>query len=257
MADKKAIIRDWVEPAHPMVVKFHDDLISIYKHIRDLFQEKIDTVFDKVSREIGFLITTTLPLNIEFEEKGRIKKIEVGSENLKGTLFEKSFEPVFEKMSRKDPEFDKSIAAGSYDLHLIWFDALKLKIRTDWIEPAHFRDYIRIREQLAHFIHFDWVEPAHVAIGAGSFSAVDPIVVEPAHFKPSTEQWRDKVLIAVLDQVYPELRLVDRIGKMKEILRSRVRPDVIEPAHFRDIKPILPPEAVAEIEAILKRYGYK
>lgn len=258
MADKKAaIIRDWVEPAHPMVVKFHDDLISIYKHIREQFQEQIDQAFDKVSREIGFLITTTLPLMIEFAEEGKIKQIALGSENLKNTLFEKSFAPLFKEMLRKDPVFDKTIAAGTYNLYLLWFDALKLKLRTDWIEPAHFRDYIRIREQLSRFLHFDWVEPAHVALGAGSFAAVDPNVIEPAHFQPSAEQWRDKVLIAALDEVYTELRLLDRIAKMKDILRFRVRPDVIEPAHFHDIKPSLPKEALEEIHAVLKRYGYK
>ena len=258
MADKKAaIIRDWVEPAHPMVVKFHDDLISIYKHIREQFQEKIDQVFDKVSRDIGFLITTTLPLTIEFAEEGRVKQIALGAENLKNTLFEKSFAPLFKEMARKDPEFDKAIAPGTYNLYLLWYNALKLKLRTDWIEPAHFRDYIQIREQLSRFLHFDWVEPAHVALGAGSFSAVDPNVIEPAHFQPSAEQWREKVLIAVLDEVYTELRLVDRIAKMKDILRFRVRPDVIEPAHFQDIKPSLPREALEEIEAVLKRYGYK
>lgn len=257
MADKKAIIRDWVEPAHPMVVKLHDDLISIYQRIREQFQEKIDTVFDTVSRDIGFLITTTLPLTMEFGEEGQVKKIELGAENLKDTLFDKAFAPLFKQMARKDPEFDKSIAPGVYDLHLIWFDALKLKFRTDWVEPAHFRDYIRIREQLSNLVHFDWVEPAHVAIGAGSFAAVDPNVVEPAHFKPSAEQWRDKVLVAVLDQVYPELRLVDRIAKMKDILRHRVRPDVMEPVHFQKIRPNLPKEALAEIEAVMKRYGCK
>lgn len=258
MAEKKAaIIRDWVEPAHPMVVKFHDDLISIYKHIRDHFQEQIDQTFDKVSRQIGFLITTTIPLIIEFAEKGEVKQIAIGSENLKNTLFEKSFEPLFNEISRRDPEFNTTITAGTYNLYLIWLDALKLKFRTDWIEPAHFRDYARIREQLSRFHHFDWVEPAHVALGAGSFSAVDPNVIEPAHFQPSAEQWRDKVLIAVLDEVYTELRLVDRIVKMKDILRYRVRPDVIEPAHFHDIKPTLPREALEEIEAVLKRHGYK
>ena len=258
MAEKKAaIIRDWVEPAHPMVVKFHDDLISIYKHIRDQFQERIDQIFDQVSREIGFLITTTLPLMIEFAEEGKVKQIAIGSENLKNTIFEKGFKSLFKEISSKDPQFNTTITAGTYNLYLIWFDALKLKFRTDWIEPAHFRDYIRIREQFSRFLHFDWVEPAHVALGTGSFSAVDPNVIEPAHFQPSAEQWRDKVLIAVLDEVYTELRLVDRIVKMKDILRFRVRPDVIEPAHFHDIKPTLPKEALEEIEAVLRRYGYK
>jgi hypothetical protein len=258
MAEKKtAVIRDWVEPAHPMVVKYHDDLVSIFKLLRDQYLEKIDHVFDKVSREIGFLITTTLPLTIEFEEPGKVKSIAIGSENLKGTLFEKQFSPLLKEMSRKDSGFSSSISPGTYDIHLIWFSALKLKFRTDWIEPAHFNDYIKIRERFSKFLRFDWVEPAHVALGVGSFTAVDPNVMEPAHLMPSQELWRDKVLVAAIDQVYPEFRLIERIGKLKELLRTQVRPEVTEPAHFSHIQRELPREALAEIDAILARYGYK
>ena len=256
MEEKKAaIIRDWVEPAHPMVVKFHDDLIAIYKRLREQFQEGIDLTFDKVSREIGFLVTTTLPLTIEFAEEGRVKNIELSGEHLKNTLFGKDFKPILKKISSKYPEFASSITPGTYNLYMICFNALKLKLRTDWIEPAHFRNYLHIREHLGQFLRRDWVEPAHVVLGDTGFAAVDPNVMEPAHFKPSTDLWRDKVLITAIDEVYPELRLVERISKLKEMIR--VRPEVMEPAHFRDIGRTLPREALIQIEAVLRRYGYK
>lgn len=118
-----------------------------------------------------------------------------------------------------------------YNIYLIWFDALKLRLRKDWIEPAH------------------------VTLGGMAASPVDPDVIEPAHFKPTPHPWREKVLIAVIDEVYPELRLIDRISKLKDIMRHRVPPDVIEPAHFRDIARRLPQELVVEFEALLRKHG--
>lgn len=248
-------IRDWVEPAHPMVLKFRDDLISIYGLIREKFQPQLDTTFDKVASEIGYLVTTTLPLTIEVAKGGNIKKIELGAEHLRGTIFEKSFAPVLKKMGRLDGEKSFNVAEGTYNLYLIWFDALKLRLRTDWIEPAHFRDYLKLRDRFKDILRFDWIEPAHVALGGMAASPVDPDVIEPAHFKPTPHPWREKVLVAVIDEVYPELRLIDRIGKLKDIIRHRVPPDVIEPAHFRDFSRRLPRELVAEFEALLAKHG--
>ena len=51
--------------------------------------------------------------------------------------------------------------------------------------------------------------------------------------------------------------MVERITRLKDLLRSRVRPDVMEPAHFRHIGRELPREALQEIEAVLRRFGYK
>ena len=232
---KSAIIRDWVEPAHPMVVRFHDDLLAIYRRIRDKFLERIDKTFDATSREIGFLVTTTLPLTLEIDKKGKVKQIELGAEYLKNTLFDKHFSPILRAIASEDPEFDPSISPGTYNLYLIWFDALKLKLRTDWVEPAHFRDYFRIRERFADIfrLRFDWVEPAHIALGGSALAAVDPDVMEPAHFKPSPDPWRDRVLIAVIDEIYPELHLVERITRLKDLLRTRVQPDVMDPEKLK------------------------
>lgn len=248
-------IRDWVEPAHPMVLKFRDDLISIYRLIREKFQIQLDETFDKVSREIGYLVTTTLPLTIEVGKGGNIKNIELGGEHLHGTIYEKRFAPILKKMRGLDGEKSFQLSEGTYNIYLIWFDALKLRLRTDWIEPAHFRDYLKLRDRFKDILRFDWIEPAHVALGGMGPSPVDPDVIEPAHFKPSPDRWREKVLIAVIDEVYTELRLIDRISKLKDILRHRVPPDVIEPAHFRDFARRLPRELVVEFEALLRKHG--
>ena len=249
-------IRDWVEPAHPMVLKFRDDLITIYRLTRDKFQPQLDQAFDKVAREIGYLVTTTLPLTFEIAEGGNIKTIELGAAHLKDTIFEKTFAPILKKMSAMDGEKDFNLTAGTYNIYLIWFDALKLRLRTDWIEPAHFRDYLRLRDRFKDILRFDWIEPAHVVLGGTAPSPVDPDVIEPAHFQPTPYPWREKVLVAVIDEVYPELRLIERIAKLKDILRHRVPPDVIEPAHFRDFARRLPQELVVEFEALLRRHGF-
>ena len=93
-------------------------------------------------------------------------------------------------------------------------------------------------------------------LGGAAPTPGDPDVIEPAHFKPSPDPWREKVLIAVIDEVYPELRLIERIGKLKDFLRYRVRPEVIEPAHFKDLARRLPETVLAEIEAVLRKHGF-
>src|SRR5947208_17165029 len=77
------------EPAHPMVVAQHDSLVSIYKVIREKYQAKIDATFDEVSRQIGFVVTTTVPVEVEVGDNGKIKSTSVAGPSLKGTLFEK------------------------------------------------------------------------------------------------------------------------------------------------------------------------
>ena len=257
MADQQFVsIRDWVEPAHPMVLKYRDDLLAIYRLIHDKFQKSVDETFDKVAREIGYLVTTTLPLSIEVAAGGNIKNIGLGAEHLKGTIFERSFAPIFKKMAGMDAEKGFKVTEGVYNVYLIWFDALQLRLRTDWIEPAHFRDYLQLRERFRDIFRFDWVEPAHVVLGGAALSPVQPDVMEPAHFKPTADPWREKVLIAVIDEVYPELRLIERISKLKDFLRYRVRPEVMEPAHFRDLAQRLPEGVLAEIEAVLRKHGF-
>ena len=71
-----------VEPAHPGVIKLHDDLIDIYRVIRDRYQSAIDQAFDDVSRQIGFVIMTTLPVTLKVEGAS-VSTMLVG-ENLRG-----------------------------------------------------------------------------------------------------------------------------------------------------------------------------
>jgi hypothetical protein len=185
------------EPAHPAIIRLHDDLVAIYKHIRDKYQVEIDKAFDRVSRQIGFVVTTTVPVTFDVGEKGALKQIGIAAENLKGTLFEQ------ELSSALRPLYDDPIPVfqGSYNLYLIWYEALKLKLLTDWVEPAHLAKGL--------------IESARSSVAGPAASAHDMMVDhrEPAHwFDPGQViAAEEAVLISAIDEVYPGLRLAERI----------------------------------------------
>ncbi len=215
--------RDWVEPAHPVIVEQFDDLVNIYRAIRQL-QEKIDKLFDSVSREIGFVVTTTLPVAVQIGAGGKITKVLFKAKNLEGTIFEREFAPFFKEMLGTQAG---KVKAGDYSLQLLWFEALKLKLKTDFMEPAHFH----------------WMEPAHFpSVGIRPeileqlTTRVPPEVQEPAHWFDAGIALgkEEEVLISAIDEVYPELKLADRIGASRMEMRFRV-PGIREPAHFRQL----------------------
>lgn len=219
-----ARLRDWVEPAHPGVIKLHDDLFTIYTLLRRQYQGAIDSAFDSVSRQIGFVVTTTLPVVLDVGEKG-VRSISVGAEHLKGTIFEREFLEALNPLVSGKPQPDPWVPEGTYSLYLIWFAALKLKLRTDWMEPAH-------------FFRGGLITPTRVE----SATRVRPEVMEPAHwFDPGRAIAVDEAaLISVIDEVYPELRLVDRVAAYRQAARRAVLPEVMEPAHFRQFGQVRP-----------------
>jgi hypothetical protein len=57
---------------------------------------------------------------------------------------------------------------------------------------------------------------------------------EPHWFDPGLLlSAQDAITISVIDEVYPEIRLADRVAVTRESLRRRVFPEVQEPAHFQ------------------------
>jgi len=212
MAENKFIrLRHWVEPAHPGIIRFHDDLVAILSHIRDKYQNAIDEAFDQISRQIGFVVTTTAPVVLEVGKGGEICGIKMGAENLHGTIFETGFMKVLEALKGDNVP---SVAAGSYRLQLIWLAALKLRLPCDWCEPVHLAGVDRFRS-------------------ASIESLFDYGPIEPAQwFDPGLlVSVEDAVLIHALDQVYPQLRLIDRIGQIRAAARTKVGPHIPEPAH--------------------------
>ena len=129
--------RDWVEPAHPVIVQQLEGLVSLYRVIREQFQERIDNVFDSASRQIGFVVTTTLPALIQVGQAGKTVTVAFRAKNLSGTIFEREFAPVFKEMLGKLAE--AKVKPGDYSLLMLWYEALNLKLKTYWMEPAHFQ----------------------------------------------------------------------------------------------------------------------
>ncbi len=226
------------EPVHWL--KIHDDLLIIYRTLREKYQNKIDKAFDKVSKQIGFVVVTSLPVVFDIGERGKVKELSMGAENLKGTLFEKE---LFNAMAAlKDDPFPFP-SPGSYKLQLLWFDALKVKLRTDWCEPVHF--------------YRSWSDRY------GRQDMVVPHVREPVHwFDPGYRiEAEESVLISVIDEVYPELQIADKIAAHRKANREDVFPDVREPvqevprgtARSRRDQPM---DVLSEIANVLRRFGY-
>jgi len=205
-------LRDHTEPAHPGVVRLYDELIQIYRQMREQ-QKEIDAAFDRVASQIGFVVTTTLPVRIEIGEDAAVKGAELDGASLRGTLFERELGPFVARL--KDRKFS-GVPAGTFRFYLIWYDALRLKLSRDWMEPAHV-----LQGLLSAFL----AQPVRTA-------AVRPEVREPAHwFDPGVAiAIEDAIVISAIDEVYPELRLSERIAADRLAIR-RVGPGVREPAH--------------------------
>lgn len=263
------IKRDWVEPAHPVLVQRFDDFIHIYRFIREALQLEVDATFDKVSQQIGFVVSTTLPVALQIAGEGKLERIEFVGKNFQGTLFEREFAPLFKKLSGK--QIGK-IAAGSYNLYLLWHEALKLKLKADWIEPAHYRDF-----------QVGAIQPA---VAQEISAQLNPGIREPAHWFDAgfALAKEEEILIAAIDEVYTDLKLAERVAVarrdtirqipgvrepahfraiIEELINVQVGrklgPGVREPAHFRRIEELLDREdatrLIAEMTNVLQKYG--
>ena len=230
-------LRDWTEPAHPGVIRLYDGLIQVYKVMRQR-QEAIDAAFDRVAAQIGFVVTTTLPVRVEFADKGTVKKFEFDSEALRGTIFETELS----KLQELTREPFTGVPAGKYRFYLIWYDALKLKLRRDWLEPVHV-----LQGLLGSLV-------AQRGAVAPTALVRPPEVREPAHwFDPGIAiAIEDAVVISAIDEVYPELRLAERISADRLAL-YRIRPEVMEPAHYRQLLGAAERDVLAEVRALVSK----
>lgn len=207
--------RHWQEPAHPQIVKNFDDLVTIYKVIREQLQPVIDETFDRISRQIGFIVSTTLPVAIEAGKDGKIASVNIGAADLENTIFAKEFTPVFERL-RKVNLGKATVTPGSYSAILLWQDALRIKLKHDWMEPAHLQQIDR-----------------RIMPSAILAEKVRPEVQEPAHWFDSrfAIDVDEGLLINVIDEVYPELKLAERVAMSRTITREFAQ-GVREPAHY-------------------------
>jgi len=221
--------QDWREPAHPGVIRLYNELIQIYQEMRKQ-QKEIDAAFNRVAANIGYVVTTTLPVSLEIGDDGAVKSAGLDGAALRGTLFEKEIGPFVQGL--KDRKFS-GVPAGTFRFYLIWYDALRLKLRLDWIESAHV-----LQSVLSGIAGQPLAQTA---------AAIRPEVKEPPHwFDPGFAiAIEDAVVISAIDEVYPELRLAEQVAADRLAIR-RIRPEVKEPPHFlreRDL--------ISELKAVL------
>ena len=79
---ESVFLRDHTEPAHPGVVRLYDELIQIYRQMREQ-QNEIDAAFDRVASQIGYVVTTTLPVRIEIGEDAAVKDAQLDGSSLR------------------------------------------------------------------------------------------------------------------------------------------------------------------------------
>jgi hypothetical protein len=213
----------WKEPAHPGVVKLYEDLVAIYSLLRERYQKEINAAFDSISRQIGFVVATTIPVVFHIGEKGEVKNIAMGSENLKGTLFDRELSAVLRSLVESPTPWPWKAAAGTYKIYLLWHDALSLKLGSGALDPSHFVPQGIVAETRAGWgsVQFPWecCECVHWFVS-------EVIAAEEA------------VQIEAIDRVYPELQLVNRVASIRAAYQTRLGPGVREPAH--------PPTAASE-----------
>jgi len=203
----------WAEPPHESPVKLYNFLRDIYGVIRQKYQKDIDGAFDRASQQIGFVVTTSLPVVLEVGEKGVLGKAALVGKNFAGTVFEKELSPILQKLSAEKLHLD---IPGEYSLLVFWFDALRLKLQTERMNPAYKRK--------------PWQEPAHSlrrpddrAISRGLINFAwspwswVPYVQEPVHWlSPGIAlDPTEVVIIAAIDEVYPDLKLGEIISQAK------------------------------------------
>ena len=173
-------------------------------------QKEIDAAFDRVAAQIGFVVTTTLPVRVEVAEEGAVKKISFDGEALRGTIFEKELSGFLQEFAQKP---FSGVPAGTYRFYLIWYDALNLKLRFDCCESAHV-----LQGLLGSLLSQQG--------GISASSLVRPEVKEPAHwFDPGMAiAIEDALVILAIDEVYPELRLAERISAGRLAVSQMVLP---------------------------------
>jgi hypothetical protein len=160
-------------------------------------QKEIDEAFDSVAKQIGFVVTTTLPVRMEVAD-GTVKKASLDGDALRSTIFEKELARFLGDLTEK-PFGD--VPKGTYRFYLIWHEALNLKLRFDCCESVHV-----LQGLLGSLVS----QQGNIAAAS---SLVRPEVMEPPHwFDPGFAiAIEDALVILAIDEVYPELRLAERI----------------------------------------------
>jgi hypothetical protein len=230
------------EPAHPMQLKLQEDLLSIYRQIREKFQNEIDKAFDRTASQIGYVINTAIPVTLKIEKSNAV--IIIPDEfQFKDTILEQEMKGLMDGMRKM--KWGNEISAGEFKMYLFWYEALKLRLRTEWMEPVHYRNIFQ--DEALRYRELQQVKER---------TAVLP---EPAHFFNPLIPISDEelILVNVIDQVYPELQLIEKISKTRLYSRKLINPEVMEPVHIKpgaELGRIR--ELLSQIDVILRQLGH-
>ncbi len=217
-----ARLRPGVELVQPAVIRLYANLVRVYRSMHER-QREIDAAFDRVASQIGFVVTTTLPVQVEVGEGGTARRTSFAADALRGTIFEKELSGFVDDLTRK-PFAD--VPPGTYRYYLIWYEALNLKLRFDCCESVHV-----LQGMLGSLMG----QRGTIAPSA----LVPPDVKESAHwFDPGVAiAIEDALAILAIDEVYPELRLAERI-QAGRLAASRLAWAGLRPWHASEQAPI-------------------
>lgn len=231
--------------AQYLAVKTYDYLRTLYGFFRER-QEEIDNTFDSVSQSIGLVITTTLPIQVVLSN-GKINSISIGTSQLMNTLFEQKFSTFLQTFKTLSSDQLSTVPDGNYSLYLIWLDALSLRIRSDFMEPVNSR-----RSTSRSSSNFP-----------SSFRSVPPVVEEPVHWIDVglSIDLSETIQISAIDEIYPELKLADRIILARQISRISISSETSRSTNLRNIEETIPqerlPQFLDDMASLLRRYGYR
>lgn len=255
----------WNEPAQAMVVEERSDLVKIYAAVREKCQANIDEAFDRVSRDVGYVVTTGIPVDIVLEE-GKVKSVRMGAENLKGTIFEREMTKALGPLS-DDPYPIIKPKSKTYRVLVFWKEALMINkvnvVDQGVIEPAQFDP------SSARVMWRVLPEPAQNNLRR-------PILVrkpppEPAHmvkdilseFGGQIAPWKEQVLVSAIDEVYPELNFAQRLANSKanvaladESELRNVRQEPVQMAPEQGGQSELTRAVLTDMAAVLRKHGY-
>lgn len=218
-------LRDRTETAQPTVIRQYDNLVRVYQVLRER-QKEIDAAFDKVATQIGYLVTTTLPVRLEVGDQGSVKKAFFDSDALRGTIFEKELSPFLQDLGKKPLN---SVDAGTYRLYLIWHDALKLKLQLNWVEIVSLRPIATIFPPHPNE-YTQWFDPGMA------------IAIE------------DAVVILAMNEAYPDLGIVERISSNRLAIAQMRLPHAQEkPAYLEQRFGGKEREVLTEVRAMLDK----
>jgi hypothetical protein len=159
-------------------VKERSELVKIYGAIKEKCQTNIENAFDEVSRQVGYVVTTTIPIDLELEQ-GKVKHISMGAENLKGTIFEKAMIKALKPLTDEP----LPVIGTKYTLVVLWKEALMLTM----VKPGDYSPYEMVQ------------------VLKDAFS----------HLGERTATIKEQVLTSAIDQVYPELNFAQRLANSK------------------------------------------